>query len=299
MKTMEQPFRYRELGYAALDVTDLDRSVSFYRDLVGLELTYQDEDAAFFRCSSDHHNLVLYRAAVPGLRRVGFELESVRELDHAWQHFTSRGLQPVELPREECAFLKQGRSMRVREPSTGLTFEFYAEVMQLVRPFVPSHTKIERLGHVVIGTSAFDATYQSLLGDFGFKVSDYTPGKFAFLRCFPNPYHHSFAIGETENNRLHHVNFMVSEIDDIGRAVNRLRNAGVEISFGPGRHHTSGSMFLYFSDPDGLTAEYSFGMEELPESTAREPRMMERGKQAADLWGGVPTDAFGATGRIA
>ena len=69
---------------------------------------------------------------------------------------------------------------------------------------------------------------------------------------------------------LHHVNFMVTEINDIGRALHRLGAQGVPIVHGPGRHPTSGSIFLYFLDPDGITLEYSFGMEEIPRS--RRPR---------------------------
>ncbi|WP_237717044.1 fumarylacetoacetate hydrolase family protein [Cupriavidus basilensis] len=235
---------------------------------------------------------------------IGSQILSTRlngvQVQHAalYRHFESRGLQPVEVECEECKALNQGRTFRVKEPASGLTFEFYAEVIQMIRPFTSSLAKIARLGHVVIGASSFDSTYNSLINDFGFRVSDYTPGRFAFLRCFPNPYHHSFAVGQAERNHLHHINFMVSEIDDIGRAVNRLRDAGVEISFGPGRHHASGSVFLYFSDPDGLTAEYSYGMEEFSEIGAREARMLERGKDAADLWGGSPSPAFGAAGGI-
>ena len=46
----------------------------------------------------------------------------------------------------------------------------------------------------------------------------------------------------------------------------RLRKAEVPIVYGPGRHPPSGSFFLYFLDPDGMTLEYSHGMEEFPES---------------------------------
>mgnify|MGYP001392193730 CR=1 FL=1 len=31
---MKPPFRYEKLGYAALDVTDLDKSVHFYKELM-------------------------------------------------------------------------------------------------------------------------------------------------------------------------------------------------------------------------------------------------------------------------
>ncbi|WP_158001420.1 VOC family protein [Cupriavidus basilensis] len=135
---MGEPFRYRELGYAALTVADLERSISFYRDLIGLELTGRTDGMAFMRCSSDHHNLVLYQGADPGLRRVAFELESRLEVDKAYRHFESRGLQPVEVECEECKALNQGRTFRVKEPASGLTFEFYAEVIQMIRPFTSS-----------------------------------------------------------------------------------------------------------------------------------------------------------------
>jgi 2,3-dihydroxy-p-cumate/2,3-dihydroxybenzoate 3,4-dioxygenase len=78
---------------------------------------------------------------------------------------------------------------------------------------------------------------------------------------------------------------MVSEIDDIGRALARLRKAGVPIVFGPGRHPASGSVFLYWLDPDGMTVEYSFGMEEFPELDARAPRQFPRSPDSLDSWG--------------
>ncbi len=66
---------------------------------------------------------------------------------------------------------------------------------------------------------------------------------------------------------------MVADIDDIGRALHRLRHHGVTTAFGPGRHPVSGSVFLYFFDPDGLTLEYSFGMEDFNEADPRPTRV--------------------------
>ena len=57
-----------------------------------------------------------------------------------------------------------------------------------------------------------------------------------------------------------------------------------EIVNGPGRHPPSGSMFLYYLDPDGITVEYSFGMEEFPADGARKPRIMEPIKASIDYW---------------
>ena len=36
---MSIPFRYRKLGYVALNVTDIERSTAFYTDIVGLDLS--------------------------------------------------------------------------------------------------------------------------------------------------------------------------------------------------------------------------------------------------------------------
>lgn len=292
------PFRYRKLGYAALTVTDLTRSLPFYRDLLGLDLVEQAGDAAYLRCSRDHHNIVLTQGPKAGLRRVGFELETQADTERAFEHFRARGLAPQWLPKAETQALRQGPSFRVREAHCQLEFEFYGSTTVLARPYEPTVAKIARLGHVVIGTADFPGTYQALRQDFGFAESDFVEDRFSFLRCFPNPFHHSFAVGASDSNHLHHVNFMVTDIDDVGRAWHRMTKAGVSIAFGMGRHPPSGSVFLYFYDPDGMTVEYSYGMEEFPEVGAREPRRLEPVPQSLDTWGAVPDAHFGKRGVI-
>lgn len=297
---MSMPFRYRRLGYVALNVTDLARSTRFYTDTVGLDLSEPlAGEVAFLRCGDDHHNVVLYGAAAPGVKRVAFELESRAEMDHARKHLASLGLAVTEIAADERAALRQGDGLRFVEPNSGLTFEYYTRVMQMALPFRQSLTKIARLGHVVLSVERFDEMTAYLTTQLGFAVSDFVEGRFAFMRCQPNPLHHSFAIGRSvEGNHLNHINFMVSDIDDIGIAMNRLNKHEVPIVFGPGRHKPSGSIFLYFLDPDGMTVEYSFGMEEFPEKGAREPRMLEAHPLALDTWGGMPKPEFGKVGAI-
>ncbi len=295
---MTAPFRYRKLGYAALTVTDLERSLLFYRDLLGLDLVEQAGDTAYLRCSRDHHNIVLCQGARPGLKRLGFELESEHEADKAFAHFQALGLNPQPLPPAQCQALKQGPSFRVREPNCQLEFEFYGSTTVLARPYVPTVAQIARLGHVVIGSSNFALARESLLRSFGFVVSDFVEDRFAFMRCYPNPFHHSLAVGASQSNHLHHVNFMVTDIDDVGRAWHRMSKAGVKIAFGMGRHPPSGSVFLYFYDPDGMTVEYSFGMEQFPEVGARQPRRLEPVPESLDTWGAVPDAQFGKVGSI-
>ena len=293
------PFRYRRPGYVALNVTDLDRSVAFYRDLMGLHLEeIRANDVAFLRCSADHHNLALYQAPAAGLKRMCFELASAHDLRSARAHIASLGWPLRDVDTEEAASLRQEESLRFRIPDCELTFEFYARMAPAATSYEPTVAKIQRLGHVVIGARNMDSVLSTLTTELNFRPSDHFGNAVTFLRCFPNPYHQSFGVSRADRDRLHHVNFMVSDVDDIGRAMNRMRKNHVEIVYGPGRHDISNSIFLYFLDPDGMTAEYSFGMEEFAEEGARPARALPMLPEILDSWGGVPAPNFAQRGGV-
>jgi 2,3-dihydroxy-p-cumate/2,3-dihydroxybenzoate 3,4-dioxygenase len=293
--------RYRKLGYVALNVTDLERSVKFYRDTVGLQPVpgNADEPARFFRCDWDHHNLMLFEGTRPGLKRIGFEMESAAQFEALFELLQNKGLKVWEVPREECARFHQGRSFRFAEPFTGATFEFYESMLEFGgQPFQPTQAKIQRLGHVVLRTPDYADAVDFFTGVLNFKISDSIEEAVTFMRCFPNPFHHSLGLGRGKAHGLHHVNFMVTEVDDIGRAIWRFNREQVPIVNGPGRHPPSGSMFLYFLDPDGLTLEYSFGMEEFPEIAPRKPRVLEPVRESFDYWGAPVDPRKSAVGEI-
>lgn len=296
---MTLPFRYEKLGYAALNVTSLERSIPFYQQLMGLDLVAKDDEVAYLRCSRDHHNLVLYKASVPGLRRAAYKVASPEDLERAFKHLQAHGLEPRWIDDQECRRLNQGPTFRAREPSSSVQFEFYDRMTQMARPFEPSVTNIARIGHVVVASRNYKDAIPRLASAFNFAISDFVVDKFCWMRCAPNPLHHSLAMGYSERDHLHHINFMVTDIDDVGKALNRMRKAGVEVVFGPGRHLPSTSIFLYFLDPDGLMMEFSFGMEEIHEEDARQPRMLEMHPNTMDIWGSTPSERFGKTGEIA
>jgi 2,3-dihydroxy-p-cumate/2,3-dihydroxybenzoate 3,4-dioxygenase len=88
---------------------------------------------------------------------------------------------------------------------------------------------------------------------------------------------------------------MVTDMDDVGRAFWRCQKTQRKIVFGPGRHPPSESVCLYFLDEDGLTWEFSYGMEEFPEDNPREPRLMSTALEDIDYWGAVPQPGWGTT----
>jgi 2,3-dihydroxy-p-cumate/2,3-dihydroxybenzoate 3,4-dioxygenase len=76
--------------------------------------------------------------------------------------------------------------------------------------------KIQRLGHVVWATPHMTGHW--FLPDVLNLRSDSLGEGITFYRAFPNPYHHGIGIGRSARNHFHHLNFMVTEVHDVGRA---------------------------------------------------------------------------------
>jgi 2,3-dihydroxy-p-cumate/2,3-dihydroxybenzoate 3,4-dioxygenase len=275
--------RYRTLGYVELNVTDLTRARAFYEGVVGLQHVARGPGGEdLYRCSDDHHSVVLHAAREPSLKRVGFMLEDEAAFAPLQRSLESHGTPWNEVPGDECARRLLGRALRMVEPHTGATFEFYVPAAS--GTFTPTLAKIQRLGHVVLWTPQPREACVYLRDVLNFRMSDEIGEEATFMRPFPSPYHHGVGIFHGARCGLHHVNFMVTEIDDVGRAHNRLRAAGVPIAKGVGRHPVSGSVFLYFFDPDGLTLEYSFGMEQFAEVEPRSPQRWPYVPASFDSW---------------
>ncbi|HEV8021306.1 MAG TPA: VOC family protein [Candidatus Lustribacter sp.] len=292
--------RYKKIGYVALNVTDRARSTSFQHETIGLETNPNVDPATFgatlLRSGSSACEVALYDAPEPGLLRVSFEMESEGYLEAAHEHLRSLGVRTWDVPASDRTAFEQRAAFRFAEPNTSLTVELYAGAD--AHPAAEHrHPIIDRLGHVVITVVDPVPITSFFLNEMNFRASDYID-TVAFLRCFPNPLHHSFAITNGNDNRLNHVNFLVRSLDEYGQAYNRVKRQKIDIVFGPGRHPPSGSVFLYFLDPDALTFEFSTGMEEFPEHNPREPIRFPRKPESFDYWGGARDPRHGQVGRF-
>lgn len=294
--------RYSRLGYVALNVSDLERSSAFYGATLGLqEIETGASNARFFRCSDQQHDIVLFQGT-PGIKRIGFELESASQLEPLRAALSAAGCAYSAIPHEDCRAMATGEGIRTADPGSGGVLDFYvgAPFHSAAPAYQPTVANILRLGHVVVASEDYPRSLDFYTRTLNFKVSDAFDGAVSFLRCFPNPYHHSFGIGNgaKTGSGLKHVAFMVGDIDDIGRSYWRLQKAGVPVVHGPGRHLPSGSVFLYFLDPDGMTIEYTLGMEEFPEEGPRDPRNLPFVPESNDIWGSAQDRRKGTVGTV-
>lgn len=292
--------RYSKLGYVELNVTNLKKSLVFYEKMLGLEFAGEGNQGELrFRCSDDPYAVVLHQSDIPGFKRVGWMLEDDQQFEPLYASLRANNVAFEIISEQECSDRLLGRACRIVEPFTEAVFEFYV----LPKNYKPtawnrSLAKIQRLGHIALWSPKKEQSTQFLNEVLNFKYSDSIGSAVTFLRCFPNPYHHGIGIAQADKTGMHHLNFMVSEIDDVGAAYHRFNDNHVPIMKGIGRHPASGSVFLYFLDPDSLTLEYSFGMEEFPEHAPREARTLPLKPESIDLWLG-PVDArYAKTGVV-
>lgn len=240
-------FRYAKAGYVALNVTDLDQTAAFITDIVGLTPSGIGPDGErFFRCGVQHHDVVIYQDAEPGLVRHAWEMESEDDVQKAWRRLEGLGLKPRWLSKEERQVLgiDISEAFRVREPTAGICYEFYSDILKLSTPLTVNFTEFECFLHTGINCPDVKATTQWHEENMGYVVSDYL-GVYVgtLVRAWPIPHHHTIGFLPTVNGKpgLNHIAFKVKTIDDIGRYYHRGLNNGQKIGLGIGRHPTSGS----------------------------------------------------------
>jgi len=98
------PFRVAKLGHVVLKVQDLERSVEFYTQILGFQVsdvypeTMVPGRMVFLRCNPDHHCLALVGGAkgpnsFAELHHLAFEVASLDELYRARKHLRDHGVQ--------------------------------------------------------------------------------------------------------------------------------------------------------------------------------------------------------------
>jgi len=142
--------RPRRLGHLVLMVRDLKRSVAFYTEVLGLEVSdYIADQMCFLRAAADHHDLALAqlpadspdrddlpRYTRPGLEHFSYLVDSLADMERAVAILKARGVEIVRGigkhgPGENCFLV-------FKDPD-GNNVELYCDMRQITpeQPYAP------------------------------------------------------------------------------------------------------------------------------------------------------------------
>ena len=117
-----------------------------------------------------------------------------------------------------------------------------------------------QITHAVMNAVDVAGCERFAAGVLGFKVTDRTR-HMTFMRC--NRKHHCVAYVHSDVSSFNHVAFEMRDIDAVMRGFGRMRDAGFQSVWGPGRHGPGNNVFGYFIAPFGAVIEYTAEVSEI------------------------------------
>lgn len=275
-----------DIRYVRMGCSDLDESVRFATEVIGLELVERDRTSAYLRGDDRDHNLVYVKDATAG-HVAGFELKTAADVDRAAAEFEAAGVRARGGTSEERERRRVDAMVTLQDPS-GNVIDLVARPAHSGRRYFGSRdagiTSFSHIGMRTVDPRADEAFWTRHLSA---KVSDWI-GEAPLLRI--DDVHHKIALFPSSYAGIQHVNFQVESHDDVMRSFYHLQKMGVKIVFGPGRHPTSGARFLYFEGPDGMVYEYSTGVRLITAEDEKTyvPRQFPMKPSSFCMWGSEP-----------
>ena len=275
------------LGYVALTVPEIDRSLDFYRRVAHLKVSERGSGKAFLTGGVNHHWLRLEETGEPGLARLGFEVAGKAALDEIANRLDER-----HIPWKEANDLAGDRvtdAIRFTDPD-GFDIELFTDMVSLPVP-VATFLKMDRVLHSV-WLAQNPAESARFYGDvLGFKESDWIERSMVFMRA-GNKYHHSIGIGRdtARTGLLDHFCILVDDVDDVMRARNVALRSGAQLRQDVVRHAASGSTSTYIIDPmNSICVEFCTNHRQIEDEGYR-ARILPALPSTFDLWQQLPED---------
>ena len=287
----------KSMGYVRVASTDLPAWELFAEKVLGLVRAQgPTEGQLYYRIDEVSARVVIVPADVDQLECVGWEVADHSALDAARDHLKNASVEFEEGTPEELADRRVQELIRFRDPFDnvfelfhGITYERKEAITPYGQRFV---TGEQGMGHVVLPVTDDVEALRFYTQTLGFRLRDSMsmPGEFVgkpagskvWLRFLGiNPRHHSLAFLPMPNpSKCVHIMFEVERLDDVGRALERVRRYKAPLSATLGRHMNDQMVSFYVKSPGGFDIE--FGTEGL---TVDDARWVARESTAVSYWG--------------
>ena len=257
-------------GHAVVRVLDLDESVKFYTDVMGLKETGRDKSGrVYFKCNDerDHNSFVIRKADRAGIDAFAFKVANKATLATLEGRLREYGATTERVPAGEM--LETGERVRFQVP-TGHVIELYAEKTDVGNGlgYVDPEAWLEnqrginpvRMDHCLLYGGDIDGTRKLFEDVLGFslvervKLEDGKTDLATWLTCSTKA-HDLAMVRHSEDGKLHHVSFLLETWEQVLRAADIMSMHRVSIDIGPTRHGITRGTTIYFFDPSGNRME--------------------------------------------
>lgn len=255
------------LGHVSLVTPDLERSLEFFDDVVGLEVVERTDTEAYLRAWGDfeHHTLSLVAGGRATVDHVGWRTRRREDVAAYASALRERGIDVTEI--EAGTERGQGEAIRFRTPA-GLPYEIYYEVEK--RPADPSRKPAmktnsgrvwdhgispRRIDHVNFVLPDVADEQRWLEDTFGFRTHEYVrldDGTVHAAWLAVTALAHDVALGRGPAPGpvgFHHVAYFLDNASDVLRAAEIYAEHAIQPDHGPGRHAISQAVCIYARDP--------------------------------------------------
>jgi 3,4-dihydroxy-9,10-secoandrosta-1,3,5(10)-triene-9,17-dione 4,5-dioxygenase len=287
----------KSMGYVRVASTDPEAWRTFAGKVLGLvEATGPTEGNLYYRLDEVSARLVVFPSDVDQLACVGWEVADHTALQVGREHLSKAGVAFDDGTPEELAERRVQELVRFSDPFDNV-FELFHGISYERRPAVTPYgqrfvTGDQGMGHVVLPVTDDVEALRFYRDTLGFRLRDSMsmpgefvgkePGSKVWLRFLGvNPRHHSLAFLPMPNpSKCVHIMLEVEQLDDVGRALERVRKHKAPLSATLGRHMNDQMVSFYVRSPGGFDVE--FGTDGL---TVDDDRWVARESTAVSYWG--------------
>lgn len=263
------------LSYVTITSPDVEASVRFYEERVGLTVVDRRGDAVYLRCWGDYYaySVVVVPGPQPSLGTMAWRTSSAEALEEAVRRVEGAGVTGQWVDEH-----KIGRAYRFTGPwghsmtlHWDVTRHRPAEAEASIYPDRPEKRSAvagapRQLDHITVACSdvdAFAAWYNDVLG---FRIMARTVLDEAPISVFSvlttNEKSHDLGVvldGSSAAGRINHYAFWVDTREELLIAADTLMENGVPIEYGPSIHGIGEQNFLYYREPSTLRIELNTG----------------------------------------
>lgn len=272
----------RALGYVIIESTNLDAWRQFGTQVLGMMVApgMPEDDQLCLKMDEYPYRFRILKGSRDRFLCAGWEVPGAGAFRQAVDELRAAGVAVEQGSPAEARARRVREFARFTDPVGSIGEIFHGmplDYLPLVSPvgvsrFVTGYHGDMGLGHIAVPTPDIEVSHRFYTEVMGFGQTDYMHFHFNpdpadsgqglhFLHA-NNPRHHSLALFQDTQPHpgdLVHLMVEVEDLDTLGHMMDRVRQHGVPVVTGLGRHTNDRMVSTYVMSPAGFALEYGFG----------------------------------------